>query len=74
MKNCKRLPASKFLGIFAADSFTVRRRCNRLTSSFCNKKIKPTKQHNRDVSSSEKQGDSASNLKNEAAVHLNAGC
>lgn len=35
VKNCNLLLASRFLGILAAVSFTVRRRCNRFTCSFC---------------------------------------
>lgn len=35
VKNSNLLLASRFFGILAAESFTVRRRCNRFTSSFC---------------------------------------
>lgn len=35
VKNSNLLLASRFLGIFAAESFTVRRRYSRLIRSFC---------------------------------------
>lgn len=42
-KNSNLLLASRFFGILAAESLTVRRRCNRFTCSFCGNK---TKQNN----------------------------
>lgn len=39
-KNSNLLLASRFFGTLAAESFTVRRRCNLFTSSFYNKKEK----------------------------------
>lgn len=41
LKNSNLLLASRFFGILAEESFTVRRRYNRFTCSFCdNKQIK----------------------------------
>ena len=39
-KNSNLLLASRFFGTLAAESFTVRRRCNRFTSSFCDNQQK----------------------------------
>lgn len=38
VKNSNLLLASRFFGTLSAESFTVRRRCNRLTCSFCDNK------------------------------------
>lgn len=45
-KNSNLLLASRFFGILAAESLTVRRRCNRFTCSFCGNKTNKTKQNN----------------------------